>query len=252
MKYKNPPFQFSILCLFCITLLARGAEPNPRILLLQADATPTIQTTTEASALNISRIGALVLPSLSLDEANVADVIHLLMVRSREIDPQKIGISFLVDNDVRSSTSRINLDCTNVTFADAIRYLALLARLNVSVVDDAVRLRQSYGDGPKILARKPSPRIARLSAFVFPFMECTNVTLEEAVDFIRFECREINPTRESVTIIIDPDLIGDRIPKITLDVRNVTMVKALRFVSELANVDAICIGDAYYLRPKGK
>lgn len=79
---------------------------------------------------------------------------------------------------------------------------------------------------------------------VFPSFEMKGLTLEEAVEFLRVKSRDLDldldldpdrsdPSRAGVNIIISGSV--DLSATITMDLKNVPMEEALRYVTELAN-----------------
>lgn len=106
-----------------------------------ASKEPTKTNSTEI--VEFSEAGKFTLPSLTFRGATLSEAIEFLILKSPALDPQHKGtdIEILVDDITRKSAGKITLDARNITIADAIYQIALIAGLDRCRVGDAVRLR---------------------------------------------------------------------------------------------------------------
>lgn len=79
----------------------------------------------------------------------------------------------------------------------------------------------------------------KMDKIIFPTFEFQNATLEEVIEYLRLKSRDLDTmetdaTRKGVNIIIQGDAPAD--VSISLDLRNVPMSEALRYVCELAKM----------------
>jgi len=83
---------------------------------------------------------------------------------------------------------------------------------------------------------------ARLRNIVIPEVQFVDATIEEAVEFLRFKSTELDttttdPARKGVNILINAaGMDPAATPRITLDLRQVPLEEALRYVTELAGM----------------
>ncbi len=198
------------------------------------------------------RLSNLVLPTVCFSEATVSEVIDFFEAKSRDLDPKHTGLTILADGSVRASTAKITMDVTDVTLGTAIRFFAILAGLEAGSVEDAVRLRISPNPRAPLEERKPSPRIEARMSVVFPSVQFNNATLEECVEFIRAKGKDLDPANGNVSLMLKSDGLSPNAKSITLNLKNITWIKTLRYIAELADADLICLGEGYLLRAKVK
>jgi len=81
----------------------------------------------------------------------------------------------------------------------------------------------------------------KLERIIFPLVQFENVTLEEAVEFLRVKSRDLDDaetdqTKRGVNVVLDRDL-ADNNASLSLDLAKVPMIEVLRFITELAGVE---------------
>jgi len=81
----------------------------------------------------------------------------------------------------------------------------------------------------------------KLSSIVIPKVQFTDATVEEAIDFLRAQSRnldtmETDPSEKGVNIIVKGDGGGEAAPRISLDLANVPLAEALRYITDLAGL----------------
>ncbi len=81
---------------------------------------------------------------------------------------------------------------------------------------------------------------ARMSKIIFPTVQFQGVTLEEAIEFLRIKMRnydttETDPAKRGMSMIIKPGTAPSQ-SRITLDLKDVPLNEALRYVTELAGM----------------
>ena len=80
----------------------------------------------------------------------------------------------------------------------------------------------------------PSPRdqlVQKMQTIIIPKIEFTEVPLPEALNFLSFEARKHDPQKIGVNIVL---LTQEKSPpKITLNVRNLSLGSSLGFVTEI-------------------
>jgi general secretion pathway protein D len=102
---------------------------------------------------------------------------------------------------------------------------------------EALSINQSVGptekDGSKYLGLK-------LKTIIFPTVTFTGATIEEAIEFLRMKSRDLDPepdpTKKGVNIILKTADGAPSTAVISLDLKEVPMEEALRYVTELAQM----------------
>lgn len=220
----------------------------PNIVNSAAEIPPQAPVTTPLAKFDLGRLNSMVFKKLAFRGASMDEAIGFIERKTKELDPQKTGLTFLVDADTRASGQAITFEGTNLTLPDVIQYVALQARLAVTVVNGAVALKKSDSFRPPFQPRKASSRAETTAALILPLMQFRGASLQEAVDFLRKKERDLGPSGEEVPLIIDPDLMGEKQEAITLELTNAPFARVLSFAARLAGAEVICIGDAFYIQ----
>jgi hypothetical protein len=200
----------------------------------------------------LARLNSLVFPSVSFRGATVAEAIGFFEAKSRTLDPQHAGLTILADGAARASSAKITCDMSDVTLGTAIRFMAILAGLEVSSVEDAVRLRVAANPRAGIAETKPSTRVEARMTILLPSVEFANASLEEALDFIRAKSKDLDPANGNVPVLLMSEGLSPNAKSITLSLKNVSWIKALRYIAELADAELVCLGEGYLFRAKAK
>lgn len=113
---------------------------------------------------------------------------------------------------------------------------------------DAQRARE--GESATLTA--PSPMIVKLDGIVLPTVSFSRVPLGQVVAALSSAAEEFDPSESSVKgvnlVLLDP---SGQAPRVTLMLRNVTLRRALDFVTEAVGYHYEIKDDAVILRPEG-
>jgi len=113
---------------------------------------------------------------------------------------------------------------------------------------DAQRARE--GESATLAA--PSPVAVKLDGIVLPTVSFTRVPIGQVVAALSSAAEEFDPTESSVKgvnlVLLDP---SSQAPRVTLMLRNVTLRRALDFVTEAVGYHYEIKDDAVILRPEG-
>ena len=100
---------------------------------------------------------------------------------------------------------------------------------------------------------KPNSLEAKLKAIVLPSVAFTNASIDEAVEYLRIKSRALDTSAsdpKGVSILVRPS--DKPSPSITLDLRDVPLGEALRYVAELAGLQMRVEPFAVVLAPPSK
>ncbi|HVJ46675.1 MAG TPA: hypothetical protein VM511_09845 [Luteolibacter sp.] len=175
-----------------------------------------------------------IIPRVELTDTTLSEAAEFLRMRTAEIDSLEArkGPSMLVSgHELR--TARIGkLYLRNVTFWNLLHVLAEKAKAEVDIVDDIVVFHGHGSKVPDFNAKEGTleARIKeRLGKKIVPRVEYENVTLVDAVDFMRMRDAEISSEAERAERIdfrIAPELRERRISEIRI--RNVSQWKLIK------------------------
>jgi hypothetical protein len=88
-------------------------------------------------------------------------------------------------------------------------------------------------DMPQLQASKAELIRKKLEALVIPDLQFTDVTLEEAVEFLRVKSRDLDTSKEGARGVNFILRGAPSTTKITLNLKDVPMIEALRYIAEL-------------------
>ncbi|MFC5454293.1 M56 family metallopeptidase [Prosthecobacter fluviatilis] len=202
-----------------------------------------------------SKLDKIIIPSIQFKEASVQEALEYLRVKGREFDtlttdPKARGVSILYRAGDPPSAAIISLDLKDIPLSEALRYVVELANLKMSVQPYAVvvsetEIKTGAASSSQVpAAEMPSPRV------IIPSLEMREASLNECLDFIRNQSRELDPERKGVNIILQPG--GDTSANITLSLKDVPVDEALRYCAELGHHKLTHDARSYVLIPESK
>jgi len=86
----------------------------------------------------IEKLRSLIFPKVEFSGATLDEVTELLRVRSRDLDPQGKGVSFVMNVPPESRSTPISLNLTNVPMEEVVRYVSEMCGVSYKVDDNAV------------------------------------------------------------------------------------------------------------------
>lgn len=192
-------------------------------------------------------IGDLIFPTVTFENATISECLEYFQIKSRDLDPAKKGITFLVDEATRKSTASIGLDLKDIRAAELIECFARIARLEVSYVGEAVQLKTSPSVKPPFPIGTPTKKFQELGETIFPSINFDKATLEEACEFLRIKQKDFSG--QHLNLIIDPDFT-QRKHEITLDLTQVPLSDALAYITEMCDAEVTYFAAAIYIQPR--
>ena len=236
-------------------ILSIGGKETPVPL---SRLSPQSAAAARAMADAFARKGAIVFPMVVFGGARVEEVAEYFRMKSRDLDtqepdPAKRGVQIVLDltNKLPGQPKDcLDMDLSNVTLADAIRFTCLLGNLQISTVENSLWLTRSATLLPPPPQMPPSARVQRMTAAVLPVALFNDATLYEAVEYVRMRSRDVKGKKDSLPLLIAPLLEGESYGHISLDLKNVSISTVLAAIARQAGAEMICVGDALYLKPR--
>lgn len=199
------------------------------------------------------RLKQIVLPSLKFKETPLKDVVDYLKMKSRELDPARQGVNVLARPGEKRLETPITLTLTNVTLGDALHAVADLAGMRMqvqayAVILDVARPTAAAAPAPAPAAAAPllqGDEVKRAERIILPFVEFRDATVEEAIEFFRTKSLAHDPDKKGVKILLRGD--AKSAPKLTLSLKDVPLMEALRYTAELAQLQLKAAPDGLVL-----
>ena len=110
-----------------------------------------------------SKAATIILPKITLNNAPIQIAVRFLTVKSRELDPDKTGVTILLTGPEDKQT-RVNLDMANISVADAAKKLAEAANLEMRMDGESIVLKSKLpaSASPAPATNKPAQQIPGL------------------------------------------------------------------------------------------
>jgi beta-lactamase regulating signal transducer with metallopeptidase domain len=222
--------------LFAAAHLIDPATGKPRVMKNAVPASP-LQ----------AKLKALILPSVQFANATVEEAVTFLRARSRDLDTATAdaslkGVNIIFKTTASAPAARISLDLKMMPLGEVLKYVARLANLQLVVETHAAVLmsRAEFEAQQKRdmgrAAAEPAAPASSTEAFarkhILPQVQFREATLTEAIEFLRVKSRNLDPAGQGLNLVVNPG--GDPQLKITLDLKNVPVFEALRYIAELS------------------
>jgi len=209
------------------------------------------------SAIN-TKLQNIIIPKMIFRNAKVGECINYLRAQSLRYDddsstpPAQRGVNIILKADDASNAAAITLDLKDVPLIEALRYIAELANLKMTVQPFAVTIAPASATSTtQATEPKPATKSAletRADKIILPSVQFREATLAEALEFFRVKSRDLDPAKTGVNILLKPG--GDEKLKITMSLQNVPISEALRYCAELARHKLSADENAFLLTPE--
>ncbi len=86
------------------------------------------------------KLSSIIIPAINFNDASIDEVSAFLNAKSRELDPEKVGINFIVQPEAAVSSSPITLNVNNIPLNEALRYISQLANVRTRIEEFGVMI----------------------------------------------------------------------------------------------------------------
>ncbi|SKA86197.1 Signal transducer regulating beta-lactamase production, contains metallopeptidase domain [Prosthecobacter debontii] len=208
----------------------------------------------------VRKLERIVFPQVQFSSVTLKEVVDFLEVQSRELDtletnPKLRGVHFLLRQGTGTEAT-LSLDLKQVPLMDVLRYVTELAGVKFRVEPYAV-LIEPLSDSSTAVASSPDQARALTGnplkygpKIILPQVHFRDATLEEALELIRVQVTTACDRMEiaPLNIVLKPGAPNKA--RITLDLKDVPLVEALRYVAELAHHSLRSDEHAFILEPR--
>jgi Flp pilus assembly secretin CpaC len=182
------------------------------------------------------------------EKETLAQTTNYLRRVREQYKEQAVNIVLLPD---AKRDAKVTLNLRNVPLSEALRYLAQLTGNELAWTAEAAVI----GKAGSLAAKPrhddaPSTDAARKAAkIVIPSIELVEAPLSSVIEFLVKKSRELDSEKKGVNVILQ--LSGDKKPPaITLNLRNVPLLQALKYVAAIANLELVADEHALRLQQK--
>lgn len=197
----------------------------------------------ERSAKIQQKLDEIIFPVVQFQKATIEEALEYLRIKSRDLDTSSTpsaekGITVVIKE---TSTAPITIDLRDVSLGIALKYCAELAGLKHRVEPYAVVVAADFKE-----AYSAPPVLGNADKIIFPTVQFSGATLEEAAEFFRIKSRDLDPSKKGVNILIKT---GGASVKISLDLRNIPLSEALNYAAQLSGCQLTVDSNIYVLSP---
>lgn len=184
-----------------------------------------------------SKLQSIILPQVQFSGATLEDAIEFFRVKSRALDTSepevsKRGVNIVLKDNFGGT---ISLDLKNVPLMEALKYTTSLAGLDYQIEGNAVILHKTSSSStakPEPTAQGKAVELAK--KYILPQVQFSGASLEEAVEFLRLRVQGRDDAQPAnINLILKPG--GNPKTQISLDLKDVPLWEALRYIAELSN-----------------
>lgn len=184
----------------------------------------------------MKKLQNIILPQVQFRGATLEEAIEFFRMKSRTLDTSepevsKRGVNIVLKD---SFAGTITLDLKDVPLIEALKYTASLAGLDYQIDHKAVILQKpsaSSAAKPTTAAQGKAVELAKKS--ILPQVHFSAALTEEAVEFLRAQIQGREDDSSKLNFILKPG--GDPKTQIALDLKDVPLWDALRYIAELSN-----------------
>ena len=92
----------------------------------------------------LTKAKTIIFPKIEFREASLPEILDFLRVKSKELDPEKIGVNLVIKPGT-TSDAKISLSLTNIPLLEAVHYVVSLADLEYRVQPNAIVIQPRPG-----------------------------------------------------------------------------------------------------------
>ncbi|MDF1814686.1 MAG: M56 family metallopeptidase [Verrucomicrobiales bacterium] len=190
------------------------------------------------------KLRIIMIPQLEFNKIPLKDAIAHLEKESAEVDPSvsNRGVKMIIrDASEKQLKAPITLHLANVPLSEALRYTTSLAAMDFEVQSTGVVVAPAKPKAAKPVAqsqKKFPPIVKKLVNIRIPRISFSNVPLDEAIEFLRSSSVDFDPadTDKGVTFIIGAEVSEGSPSPITLNLTDVALHNAVRYITAQAGV----------------
>lgn len=198
------------------------------------------------------KLQSIILQRVQFSDAALVDALEFFRVKARTLDTSEPEVSKrgvnIVLKTAAAANARINLDLKDVPLEAALKYTAELANLEYWIEGSAVVFvakAKVKGDPDKYIAAK-GEAVEKAIQLILPQVHFSGASLEEALEFLSAQLRG-REDRPNINLILKP---GGNKATISLDLKDVPLWEAVRYVAELSNHTLSADDHSIMLTPK--
>lgn len=228
----------------------------------------------DAIKANHAKLQSIIVPEVQFNNTTLQEAVQFMRTKARELDPAKEGVPFLLLPNDLAAGMQMSLHLQNVPLSEMLRYVTQLANMKYVVTPDGVAIASiedlkkhilttgrpvtqaliaqaaQDGTGAATLLQDGADKEPPGTQLILPEVKLRDTPFEQAIDFVQTQARGLDPAKKGVTILIRPG--GDLAAPITLDLKDVPVLEAVKYIAALGHYSVTVKPYAILLQPQGK
>lgn len=251
-----------LMLLPCVSLSQEAKVPAEPAQIVKEDP---------VNAFILKKLSAIIIPVIDFEDVSIEEAIDFMRTRARELDvnekdPANRGIGFVIRQPQAVPAAQgpaveekaliiSELRLRNVSVLSALKYTCLLTDLQLSIEDKIIISPKKDGDKELAFPVDEAAMAAlqnKLNTVMIPKIDFENVTIDEALDYLRVRFTEFDPDKKHLNLVLVKPL-GKEVPEIAeLRLNNVSTAMYLKQICEATNLEYTVDDAAVILTPKKK
>ncbi|MGB8168499.1 MAG: hypothetical protein WCF18_13460, partial [Chthoniobacteraceae bacterium] len=206
-------------------------------------------------------LASIIIPRIDFRDATLSEAVAFLVAKGRAAGTIPVNI---VVPQPPVPVPMITMSMTNMPLPEAVQYVASLAGLQVRRDANAFILEKPSDSAPAGPAAEipsdfeagatASAALQKARSIVIPRIVFEEATVARAIDFLRVRATELDPetdpTKRGVNIFLLDPTAASATARITINLTNVPLSEALRYVAGLSGLELAAEPAALVLRAK--
>jgi len=275
MEFRNLPLSAVVDAICKSSNLDYAVDDHAVIISPKENAVtnPAVGENPTANELLLKKLSSIVIPSINFNNATVAEVFQFLRQKTQELDPtetnpKKRGVKFEIQppDSVAGKPengAKITLQLQNAPLLTALQYICEAADLSYIVIasDDAVIIFPGKKGALNPAAPENSPAKEslqkKINSIIIPSINFTDASVADAIQFLRqrsqaLDTSEPDPQKRGVNFALGLPESSPADPKITLQLQNAPLLKALQLICDAGNLQYTVGDHTVTISPKEK
>lgn len=224
-----------------LMLLGAAHAQQPQRRHAAGPANKNAQAVDPAQAALEKKLDAIVIPVLEFKDTSIEEAVDFLRTKSKELDKStadeaKKGLNFMVRVPRGFQVGRVTLNLKNVSLRKAIENVAEASGTQFKVDSFAVTFDpKETAAEPTTRVKSGTPEAAMVEAakkIVIPEVNFEDVSLEEAVEFVNRQTKDLSDGEPAFTVKIDPSKVDGATRIKELRLKNVPVSETLKYLAD--------------------
>jgi hypothetical protein len=202
------------------------------------------------------KISSIVIDRVNLNRVDIVDVLQFLTRRSKDIDPEKKGVVFVLDNLTTTSTTNpvhreVSVVLDNVPLGDLISYIMQQTNLTYAIEKDGAVHFHPPGTADTSAPEAPRAVLLRkLNSVRIDTFQVDHADLGSVIQALVVKSKEADPEKVGINFVLNLDTKKTSyLPAVTLNLKNASLGFILDAVCRQASLEYVVDDYAVYLRP---